>query len=511
MKEFIMLYQEVISGIIYGVTGQLIRVEVEMRNGLPYFTMVGYLSKESTEAKERVASALRSVGHPLPAMKITVNLSPANIRKNGTAFDFPIAVAFLACLGKIPSKELNRTCILGELGLNGTIHGVGYCLPIVMEAKKQGIHRFFIAEEDSDSVEEMEDVEIIFMRRLSDIFHYFDGMMEKSGRKNKKWKKKPMEEDFLDMKGQQHLKRAIEIAITGRHHILLVGSPGSGKTMAIKRVPSILYPLTKQERMEVQSIYDAAGIVRNLLDDRQPFRTPHTSISKAAFLGGGHLPKAGEITLAHHGILVLDELMEYRPECLESLRQPLEERKISIYRAGHPMIFPSDFQMIAAMNPCPCGYALEDGKCRCTYHQKKQYLKKLSGAILDRFDMILTVVNEEEPSNLLEESSKMIRERVIQNVEKEHQLLSGTDYHFFSEIRPADMENLCPLSKKCIEVLKMAYCMKKVTKRGIWKLKKLAMTIALMEGETKIQEHHLMEALSFRNTGFISEVSGDGR
>ena len=416
------MYQEVITGIVSGVSGKLIHVEVEIRNGLPYFTMVGYLSKESLEAKERVASALRSIGHPLPSMKITVNLSPANIRKNGTAFDFPIAVAFLGCLNLIDPSKLDDICIMGELGLNGKIRGVGNCLPIVLEARKRGIHKFFAACEDEDSLRGIEDIEVVFMDTLQDVLDYFHGTYkEKSNLYQIERKKETMDEDYSDIIGQKHLKRAIEIAITGGHHLLVIGSPGSGKTMAARRIPTILPPLSKEEKMEVQSIYDATGIPRQFKDNTRPFRQPHSLIPKAAFLGGGTTPQAGEITLAHHGILFLDEFMEFRTECIEAMRQPLEDGKIEITRGGTYYPFPADFQLIATMNPCPCGYALEDGKCRCTYNERKRYLKKLSGPILDRFDMVLCLKKSDhkEKKKAFSETSPMIKERILKNIQKE--------------------------------------------------------------------------------------------
>lgn len=508
-----MMYQEVRSGIVYGVAGQLIHVEVEIRNGLPYFTMVGYLSKEAAEAKERVASALRSIGHPLPSMKITVNLSPANIRKSGTAFDFPIAVAFLACLGLIPSKELNEICILGELGLNGMIRGVGNCLPIILSARKQGIRRFFVAEEDRKSLDQIENTEIVFMQKLEDVIDYFQGtFLQDSQIRKDIWTPEPSLENFSDMKGQLHLKRAIEIAVTGKHHLLIAGSPGSGKTMAVKRIPSILTALNDEERLEVQSIYDTVGISRDIRDNRRPFRSPNASISKAAFLGGGQEPKAGELTLSNFGILFLDEMMDFRTECLEALKQPLEEKKIQMNRLGRNIIFPADFQMISAMNPCPCGYGLEDGKCRCSYHEKRRYFKKLSGPLLDRFDMIVSAV--EQPEKMEEETpetSEEIAKRVKYHIQKEQEILKGTGYHFFSEIRSADMKKLCPVSKECIEILNTAYDLKKITKRGIDKILRLSRTIALMNGKNRIASQHVMEALTFRNTDFLNEVLEYGR
>lgn len=508
-----MIYQEVQSGIVSGVTGHLIHVEVEIRNGLPYFTMVGYLSKEAAEARERVASALRSIGHPLPSMKITVNLSPANIRKSGTAFDFPIAVAFLACLGLIPSDQLHNFCVLGELGLNGRIHGVGNCLPIILEARKQGIKKFFVAEDDRDSLDSIEGIEIFYMKTLENVIDFFHGKLKKNHFKRKiEWENREYPEDYIDIKGQEHLKRAIEIAVTGKHHMLIAGSPGSGKTMAVKRIPSILYPLTDDERLEVQSIYDATGVPRNIMDTDRPFRIPHSSISKAAFTGGGKNPKAGEITLAHLGILFLDEMMDFRTECLEALKQPLEDNEIIMNRLGKNYIFPADFQLIGIMNPCPCGYGLEEGKCRCSYYEKRRYLKKLSGPLLDRFDMILSAVEEKTAIEINQsESSKTIKNRIIENVNKEKQLLRKTGYSFFSEIKAFDMKKLCNISKDGEALICNIYKDGKISKRGVDKIKKLSMTIALMDDQEQIQPYHIIEALSYRNDSFLKEVLGDDR
>lgn len=513
------IYQEVITGIVSGVSGKLIHVEVEIRNGLPYFTMVGYLSKESMEAKERVASALRSIGHPLPSMKITVNLSPANIRKNGTAFDFPIAVAFLGCLNLIDASKLDDICIMGELGLNGKIRGVGNCLPIVLEARKQGIHKFFAAREDENSLRGIEDIEVVFMDSLQDVLDYFHGTYkEKSKIHTRKFLKEESEEDFSDIIGQKHLKRAIEIAVTGRHHLLIVGSPGSGKTMAAKRIPTILPPLSNEEKMEVQAIYDATGIPRYLEDDTRPFRQPHPLIPKGAFLGGGRIPKAGEITLAHHGILFLDEFMEFKTECIEALRQPLEDGTIELTRNGVFYQFPADFQLIATSNPCLCGYALEDGACRCTYYEKKRYLKKLSGPILDRFDMVLCLTNKDllkqnpkANSKEIRETSSQIKERIKETIQREKNLLKNSKCSATSHLSHIQLKKIIHLSKECKEILDIAYQSGKITRRGMDKILKVALTIMLMENETEIKPIHLMEAMTFRNTDFIKEVLEYGR
>lgn len=508
------MYQEVITGIVSGVSGRLIHVEVEIRNGLPYFTMVGYLSKESLEAKERVASALRSIGHPLPSMKITVNLSPANIRKNGTAFDFPIAVAFLGCLNLIDARKLDDICIMGELGLNGKIRGVGNCLPIVLEARKRGIHKFFAAYEDENSLRGIEDIEVVFMDSLQDVLDYFHGTYKERVRTRKKeHQAQSSDEDFSDIIGQNHLKRAIEIAITGGHHLLIIGSPGSGKTMAARRIKTILPPLSKEEKMEVQSIYDATGIPRSLEDDERPFRQPHPLIPKAAFLGGGTTPQAGEITLAHHGILFLDEFTEFKTECIEAMRQPLEDGRIDITRNGTYYPFPADFQLIATMNPCACGYALEDGKCRCTYNERKRYLKKLSGPILDRFDMVLCLnkTDHNKAKEEIRETSQTIKTRIIKNIQKEKIFLKNTKSSDTSHLSHIQLKKITHLSKECKEILDIAYQSGKITRRGMDKILKVALTIMIMEDEKEIKPIHLMEAMTFRNTDFIKELLEYGR
>jgi magnesium chelatase family protein len=256
-----------------------------------------------------VASAFRSIGHPLPPKKITVNLSPAQIRKSGTAFDFPMAVAFLAAMELIPKEPLRQICVLGELGLNGQIRGAGNCLPIVLEAMNQGIHHFFVPYEDYDSLQLVKGADIIYMESLSDVISYFSGNYQNRKKNPPIVEPTEYELDFSQIRGQVHLKRAIEIAVTGRHHLLMIGSPGSGKTMALHRIPSILPELTDKEHLEVQSIYDAAGQPRAVSDPMPPFRMPHSGITKAAILGGGASLKAGEITLAHHGVLFLGETL----------------------------------------------------------------------------------------------------------------------------------------------------------------------------------------------------------
>lgn len=344
------IYQEVITGIVSGVSGKLIHVEVEIRNGLPYFTMVGYLSKESMEAKERVASALRSIGHPLPSMKITVNLSPANIRKNGTAFDFPIAVAFLGCLNLIDASKLDDICIMGELGLNGKIRGVGNCLPIVLEARKQGIHKFFAASEDENSLRGIEDIEVVFMDSLQDVLDYFHGTyQQKSCRSATTYHKEESEEDFSDIIEQQHLKgRWRSQSLEDIIYWSLVLQVQEKQWQPEGSRP-FFRNYQKRRRWKFSQSMMPPGIPRYLEDDTRPFRQPHPMIPKAAFLGGGKTPTAGEITLAHHGILFLDEFMEFKTECIEALRQPLEDGTIDITRNGIYHKFPADFQLIATM------------------------------------------------------------------------------------------------------------------------------------------------------------------
>lgn len=503
------MFCSMLSGIVSGAAGCIIQVEAELRSGLPYFTMVGRLSNEAKESRHRVESALRALGCPLPPMKVTVNLSPADIRKTGTAFDLPIAAAVMAGLNYIPFTKEPPICLLGELGLDGSVHGIRQCLPIIMEGKKQGIRRFMVPYDDMESLVYMKDVELVPVKHLSDAVDYFrNGCVLPYHFQKKRIILNSQCLDFSEIKGQPLLKRALEIAVTGRHHILLIGAPGCGKTMALERIPSIMNSLSEDEYLEVQALYQAAGIHRDAGDFCPPFRKPHSSISRGALIGGGAVPKVGEITLAHKGVLFLDELAQFDAKCIEALRQPLEDKQIILNRLGRDYTMPADFLLAAAMNPCPCGNSFTPEACRCSAGQKRSYYHRLSGPVLDRFDLILTVGQEAKKMDAETETSAVIRSRVLEHIREEQRELSDTPYSYFSQIQAEDIEKICPLNKESQKILKEEQKKHHISMWGIHKIVRTAKTIAGMEQQSGIGEGHLIEALSLRNMEFLSEAVG---
>ena len=503
------MFCSMLSGIVSGAAGCIIQVEAELRSGLPYFTMVGRLSNEAKESRHRVESALRALGCPLPPMKVTVNLSPADIRKTGTAFDLPIAAAVMAGLNYIPFTKEPPICLLGELGLDGSVHGIRQCLPIIMEGKKQGIRRFMVPYDDMESLVYMKDVELVPVKHLSDAVDYFrNGCVLPYHFQKKRIILNSQCLDFSEIKGQPLLKRALEIAVTGRHHILLIGAPGCGKTMALERIPSIMNSLSEDEYLEVQALYQAAGIHRDAGDFCPPFRKPHSSISRGALIGGGAVPKVGEITLAQKGVLFLDELAQFDAKCIEALRQPLEDKQIILNRLGRDYTMPADFLLAAAMNPCPCGNSFTPEACRCSAGQKRSYYHRLSGPVLDRFDLILTVGQEAKKMDAETETSAVIRSRVLEHIREEQRELSDTPYSYFSQIQGEDIEKICPLNKESQKILKEEQKKHHISMRGIHKIVRTAKTIAGMEQQSGIGEGHLIEALSLRNMEFLSEAVG---
>ena len=503
------MFCSMLSGIVSGAAGCIIQVEAELRSGLPYFTMVGRLSNEAKESRHRVESALRALGCPLPPMKITVNLSPADIRKTGTAFDLPIAAAVMAGLNYIPINKEPPICLLGELGLDGSVHGIRQCLPIIMEGRKQGIRRFMVPYDDMESLVHIRDVELVPVKHLSDAVDYFrSGCVLPYHFKEKRMILDSQCHDFSEIKGQAFLKRALEIAVTGRHNILLIGAPGCGKTMALERISSIMNSLSEEEYLEVQALYQAAGVHREAEDFCPPFRKPHSSISRGALIGGGAVPKVGEITLAHKGVLFLDELAQFDAKCIEALRQPLEDKQIILNRLGRDYTMPADFLLAAAMNPCPCGNSFTPEACRCSAGEKRSYYHRLSGPILDRFDLILTIVQEAKKMDAETENSAAIRSRVLENIREEQRELSDTPYSYYGQIQAEDLEKICPLSKESRRILKEEQKKHHISMRGIHKIVRTAKTIAGMEQKSGIGEGHLIEALSLRNMEFLSEAAG---
>lgn len=509
------MYSTITSGALMGVHAYLVGVEVDIASGLPGFSMVGSLSGEVRESRERVQVALKNAGLSIPPTHITINLSPANRRKEGTAFDLPIAVGVLQAMGYFSGEATRDILFLGELGLNGEVRKAKGVLPIVREAVKNGIRQCIVPKENA-----LEGAVIpgIIVRGVSEIGELMHFLQETPQRQEELLprvtvdaeklfcaKREEGQYDFADVFGQEAAKRAAEIAAAGFHNLLMTGPSGAGKSMIAKRIPGIMPALTLEESLEVTSVYSVAGLLgqdKALVTER-PFQSPHHTISLSALTGGNSVPKPGIISLSHRGVLFLDELPEFQRHLLDSMRQPLEEKQVHIVRANGNVTYPADFMLVCAMNPCPCGYYPNLNKCRCTQAQVQRYMGKVSGPILDRIDLCV----ELQPVGITQlhagkstESSAVIRERVMKARKLQELRFRGTDRRFNGDMDATDMERYCRLGQEEKTYMEKLFTSLQLSARGYHRVLKVARTIADLAGEQDIGVEHLLEAACFRPT-----------
>lgn len=501
------MFSSILSATVLGMDAYPVQVETDICDGLPQFSMVGDLAPEVREAADRVRTALRNTGISFPPKRVTINLSPAHIRKEGTRFDLPIAAGLLVALGVVPKVYVENIMMVGEIGLNGVVRPVNGILQTVMMAKQLKCKYCIIPGENRGEGASLPDISVVGIESLKELLECLlsSSYMEAHREKLRPWEPElaSYSVDFREVNGQQGARRAAEIAASGMHNFLMIGSPGSGKTMIAQRMPTILPALTMEESLEISRVYSACGMLvgKEGLARVRPFRAPHHTISANALAGGGKRILPGEISLATRGVLFLDELPEFSRNVLEVLRQPMEEGEVTISRVNGKYVFPAHFQVTAAMNPCRCGFYPDRQRCSCLPGEVSRYIRKISWPLLDRIDLCTEVFRVEytDLSKKTEnESSVQIRKRVEAAHRIQKKRYVGCSWQFNARLPSAAIERFCPLNPKEEQLMETAFEKMQLSARAYHRIIRVARTIADLDGEEKIRESHLLEAIGYR-------------